>query len=269
LRRRFEVEHLSSLSRGYQRNAQRVLDRVEHLCQPRQAADLASPLVGAFIADQAQRGIAPATRLGELAVIAKLIAWAADADLIPRRVKVPRPKLVDKGPPLRILTAEGFADLSSKIDPRMRGLLAVGWLQGLRRGEIVALSWDRSQTAPWIDWEAQRIFFPGASQKSRRFGWLPLAPRLREFLSDRERTGRVLPELTVSLNRLGRQFRAACKQAGYDLRIHDLRRSFGSHYAPRVPAQVLQQLMRHASIAVTLRYYVNLSGSLEAAIALG
>ena len=37
---------------------------------------------------------------------------------------------------------------------------------------------------------------------------------------------------------------------------HDLRRSFGERWAPRVMPQVLKELMRHESIETTLRYYV-------------
>jgi len=37
---------------------------------------------------------------------------------------------------------------------------------------------------------------------------------------------------------------------------HDLRRAFGTRWASRVTPAVLQQLMRHASIETTLKFYV-------------
>jgi integrase len=37
---------------------------------------------------------------------------------------------------------------------------------------------------------------------------------------------------------------------------HDLRRSFGTRWAPRVKPATLQLLMRHKSIETTLKYYV-------------
>lgn len=37
---------------------------------------------------------------------------------------------------------------------------------------------------------------------------------------------------------------------------HDLRRSFGERWSTRVMPQVLMALMRHESIATTMRYYV-------------
>ena len=39
---------------------------------------------------------------------------------------------------------------------------------------------------------------------------------------------------------------------------HDLRRSFGTRWARRVMPAVLRQLMRHASIETTMKYYVDL-----------
>ncbi len=37
---------------------------------------------------------------------------------------------------------------------------------------------------------------------------------------------------------------------------HDLRRSFGTRWAPRVKPATLQLLMRHKSIETTMKYYV-------------
>jgi integrase len=37
---------------------------------------------------------------------------------------------------------------------------------------------------------------------------------------------------------------------------HDLRRSFGTRWAPRLKPATLQLLMRHKSIETTMKYYV-------------
>lgn len=47
---------------------------------------------------------------------------------------------------------------------------------------------------------------------------------------------------------------------------HDLRRSFGERWAMRVMPQVLMQLMRHASITTTMRYYVGRNAQLTAEV---
>jgi integrase len=46
---------------------------------------------------------------------------------------------------------------------------------------------------------------------------------------------------------------------------HDLRRAFGTRWASKVTPAVLQQLMRHASIETTLKYYVEQNSDVIAA----
>jgi integrase len=43
--------------------------------------------------------------------------------------------------------------------------------------------------------------------------------------------------------------------------LHDLRRAFGSRWAAKVPAQVLQRMMRHADIKTTLEFYADVEES--------
>ena len=56
------------------------------------------------------------------------------------------------------------------------------------------------------------------------------------------------------------------KKAGVKLTMHTLRKGFGCRYAGKVPAQVLQKLMRHANIRVTMTYYANVDDAVEAAV---
>jgi len=48
---------------------------------------------------------------------------------------------------------------------------------------------------------------------------------------------------------------------------HDLRRSFGERWAERVLPKVLMELMRHASIDTTMRYYVGQNAQRTADVA--
>jgi integrase len=48
--------------------------------------------------------------------------------------------------------------------------------------------------------------------------------------------------------------------------MHSLRKGFGCRYAGKVPAQVLQRLMRHANIALTMTYYANVDDAVMAAV---
>src|SRR5579871_4714092 len=56
------------------------------------------------------------------------------------------------------------------------------------------------------------------------------------------------------------------KLAGVKLTYHTLRKGFGCRYAGKVPAQVLQRLMRHSSIRTTMAYYANVDDAVMEAI---
>ena len=56
------------------------------------------------------------------------------------------------------------------------------------------------------------------------------------------------------------------KSAGVKLTMRSLRRGFGCRYAGKVPAQVLQKRMRHASISTTRIYYANVDDAVEEAV---
>jgi integrase len=48
--------------------------------------------------------------------------------------------------------------------------------------------------------------------------------------------------------------------------MRTLRRGFGCRYAGKVPAQVLQRLMRHANITTTMQFYANVDAAVEEAV---
>jgi hypothetical protein len=56
------------------------------------------------------------------------------------------------------------------------------------------------------------------------------------------------------------------KRAGVKLTMRTLRRGFGCRYAGRVPAQILQKLMRHANISTTMTYYANVDDAAMEAV---
>ena len=59
---------------------------------------------------------------------------------------------------------------------------------------------------------------------------------------------------------------ALARKAGVRLTRKALRRGFGCRYAGKVPAQVLQKLMRHANIKTTMDYYANIDDAVEEAV---
>src|SRR5262245_4968655 len=65
---------------------------------------------------------------------------------------------------------------------------------------------------------------------------------------------------------IGERIIRLARKAGVRLTMRSLRRGFGCHYAGKVPAQVLQKLMRHASISTTMSYYANVDDAAMEAV---
>lgn len=191
--------------------------------------------------------------------------------------------------PKRKLTAESKArhkaakELSAAVvAPQWRRLLRGLWLGGLRLGEALNLSWDDERKI-CVDFSAgvPRLRIPAHLQKSGEEQLYSLAPEFALFLMETpeaERTGPVFPLPSL---RSGME----CRQVGWVSKVlsmagekanivvnrdaksgevkfasaHDLRRSFGTRWAGQVMPAVLKDLMRHADIQTTMKFYVSAS----------
>src|SRR5262249_19254038 len=141
-----------------------------------------------------------------------------------------------------------------------------------RREEAAALEWEPTLKSPWVDLARDRIWLPAEFAKAVEDQWVPLDPQLREALESLPRRG---PKVFRFVSRTGRPLGltgiserviSLAKVAGVKLSMHTLRKGFGCRYAGRVPAQVLQRLMRHADIKTTMAYYANVDEAVEAAV---
>lgn len=161
--------------------------------------------------------------------------------------------------------AEGWKDLIRGLD-----------LSGLRISEALNLWWAppaTKQSVPPIvlllELDRPMIHFtdPG-SQKNKRRGYCPVTPDFYAFLMERrEPRGRVFQPMTrkgpASREVAGRTLSEIGTlsgiitdvETGRTASAHDLRRTFGTRWATRLKPQELQTLMRHSSLATTLRYY--------------
>jgi len=132
----------------------------------------------------------------------------------------------------------------------------VALYSGMRKGEILSLSWD------CVDFD-QRIIYVAMS-KSGKPRMIPMAPTLRAVFRDLgpKNRGPVfdVPEIT-----LRRYFSKALKTAGINsFRFHDLRHTFASHFIMRTRnLPVLQAILGHATPSMTLRYAHLASSHLE------
>src|SRR5690606_34290384 len=102
---------------------------------------------------------------------------------------------------------------------------------------------------------------------------LPITPDFAAVLfatSVEDRTGKVfgvakserrLDFVSKTITRIGKLARVVVnKEQNKYASAHDLRRAFGTRWAGRVQPATLRELMRHASIETTLKYYVGSRG---------
>ena len=211
-------------------------------------------------------GNEPATIVGHLAYLKAALRWAARQKLIPAAPYIDMPR-VPKHRRIRTVADDGFARiLLACPDDHWRRFVWCAWHTGMRRNELLSLRWETDEKFPWVDFAAKRIYLPARFNKSGVDQWVPVHPDLLAMLdAARQESGWVFP-LSESAKEVSRQFTAIATAAGVKAKLHDLRRTFGTRFAPHVPAQVLQRLLRHGDIRTTLEYYADLTGVLDAAI---
>lgn len=262
---KYESEKLCDLKSYTPQKVRGILDRFGAHARPLGVADVSGEMISAYARSLRQAGLKAPTIQTHLAHVRAALRWAARLGLI-RHAPHVEPIKVVRRQRLRTLPADRLPALLDLMpDDAWRLLALVAWHTGMRRGELFALRWNESDDAPWLDLEAGRVRFPPDANKGGREDWLPLHPELMARLAGGGGEGRVFDlKKCGTVERLSKLFNDLTRPLG--VRLHDLRRSFGTRYAPHVPAHVLQRLMRHADIRTTLEYYADLDPTLEEAI---
>jgi integrase len=276
----FEAEYVAGCRKNTRLNYQATLDAFERLCKPRSLRAVTGRTVSTFAAalrnepgKRKGETMMPSTIKVRLQFLHTALSWAVEQKMLPEVPKFPEVKVPKKRP--RPVPAESFEKLLAKAegDPEMQAYLLCGWLAGLRLNEALALEREPSESVPYVDWAGDRITFPAEFVKATEDQWVPLAPDLRRALEALPRQGRKVFHFTstrdgspVTDSAISDRVGALAKLAGVRLSYHTLRKGFGCRYASRVPAQVLQKLMRHSSIRTTMDYYANVDDAAMQAV---
>jgi integrase len=273
----FEDEYAAPLRDNTRRNYRVTLDLFEQVCNPKTLRQVNERTVSAFAAGLRKLpGIhgetqKPGTVKVRLQFLHTALQWAADQKLIPACPRFPSVKVPRTRP--QPVPTESFEKLLAKApDDHMRAFLLCGWLAGLRLREALRLEWEETDEAPWIDFGGDRIVLPAKLVKAVEDQWVPLDPDLRAALEALPRHGRRVFQFVREDGRPAAEItvcarvRRLAREAGVKLTMKSLRRGFGCRYAARVPAQVLQRLMRHANIKTTMDYYANVDDAAMEAV---
>src|SRR4030042_3734162 len=136
--------------------------------------------------------------------------------------------------------------------PHLRPIVETALLTGMRRGEMLSLIWEQIRNG----------FIYLTETKSGKARQIPINDRLAEVLKE-VRRGNQLKSSYVFCDSQGqrflevkRSFASACRKAGIEaFRFHDLRHTFASQLVMRgASLKAVQELLGHASLAMTMRY---------------
>ena len=160
------------------------------------------------------------------------------------------------------------------------------WLSGLRLGEALNLTWDQWDDGIWVDMTGEfvKLRIPAEAEKGGQDRLYPVTPDFAELLRlipATSRTGFVFnPILSRGVCRRTDTVSKAISLIGESAGVkvdakpskesggkpkpvwasaHDLRRAFGYRWSRCVNSMVLRDLMRHASVTTTEKYYVGIS----------
>ena len=162
-------------------------------------------------------------------------------------------------------------------------LISVAYGSGLRRNEILHLTWadidfenqqiyinPKKETAETIEWEPkdhEKRVLPMAdetvqllvdlqTQAEEGFPYIFISPERFKRIRERQKVGKWNPRSEV-INNLRKNFHAIRRRAGVtECTLHDLRRSAITNWASQLPIQVVQQLAGHSDITTTRKYYL-------------
>jgi integrase len=272
-----------------------TLNAFERICRPGKLVDVTTQRVTAFVTQLRTDKLSEATVARQLRQMKAAMRWANREGLLtvlprftmPKRVKGAK---IMRGRPICFEEFERMLAATAKVVENaaaeswrfyLRGL----WASGLRLTESLSLRWDDAPGSIVVDLASRRpmLRIPAEAEKGHTDRLLPITPEFATLLQGvaerdrRDRRGRVFKLLAndgtllqaepwaVSkvVSAIGQAAGVVVDERQVDgvtarkfASAHDLRRAFGQRWAAKVMPTVLRELMRHASIATTMAYYV-------------
>ena len=248
--------------------------------------DITAPDIERFRAARMATSITPATANQNLQILHRLFNLAIVRGYRAKGTNpcAGLPRLRVGAIQIRVMSPETYAKVYAVApDSYWRAFLATLYTTGLRRSEVLNLTWSdldlterrlvvtRKKAAGFVqawspkDHEIRTIPLPSQTLYLLR-AWRSIAPeecpyvfmepaRWRYYREEAEqgkwRSGRDL------VNNLLRRFQTLCRKVEVEpYTLHDLRRSCITNWARSVPMHVVQQMAGHSEMRTTRRYYL-------------
>jgi len=220
-------------------------------------------LLEQYQSERLQKGNKPATANRLLATIKHMFTKAVEWEMVEeatlkrvRKVKF----LEENNRRLRFLSIEECQALINACDSHLKPIVICAIHTGMRKGEILALVWDR------VDLKHGFILLDCTKNGERRE--IPIDATLRETLLElsqgtKERPRRIDipfvfydPANGKAYKDVKRSFHSACRRAKItDFHFHDIRHTFASHLVMTGhDLTTVKELLGHKTLTMTLRY---------------
>ena len=156
--------------------------------------------------------------------------------------------------------AQRLLDAVSNRVPYLRDFIELGLHTGLRKGELLGLTWDR------VDIEGRAILFEPQHHKNSTYAAVPINDTAAAVFAQRKALADAHPNKPTHvlfravggkpIGNIKKGFAAAAQRAGLtDLTPHDLRHTCASWLVQAgVELAVVKDILRHADFKTTLRY---------------
>jgi len=160
----------------------------------------------------------------------------------------------------RVLSSEEFDRLMDALPSHTRAIIATGYYAGMRKGEVLNLTWDK------VDMKDRIIRLDASDTKDREARRVPICEALHDILKDIPRAihdnhvflfnGKPLTDIRTALTR-------ACRDAGIPYGrgtkggfvFHDTRHCFNTNMRKSgVPESVIMKITGHSTREMFLRY---------------
>ena len=153
----------------------------------------------------------------------------------------------------RTLTAEELQTLLKHCSSHIRSLVQIAYLSGMRRGEILGLTWDQ------VDFKNKIIVLEAEATKTQEKREIPMGNTLKGLFQRIPRTIGSLYVFTFKGKPIGNiktAFVSACRRAGIkDFHFHDLRHCAVTNLRKAgVSDSVIMSISGHKTYAVFRRY---------------
>jgi len=252
---RYRAEHLPQLRPSTQRGYGHLLRYLEAHFDDIEITRIGKAEIADLVSVRRQQGVGGSAIRRVLACLSSVYSCACGWDWIDRNPvqSFPKRTLRENPPRMRYLTRDEYERLLASASPMMRSIIALAVNTGLRRSELLNLTWtqidlNRHEIALMVTKSGKPRVIPLTREAIAVLASLPRYPA-SPYVFHNPFTGRPIQEVKTAFSR-------ALRRAGIEnCRFHDLRHTFASWAVQSgMDLYRLSRILGHTTTQMTQRY---------------